>query len=45
MTMPRDENGGKRYKRVCVDGKQRLTSVLKFMEGEIPVLDSNDVKW
>lgn len=29
-----------RHYRICVDGKQRLTSVQKFMDGRIGVLDS-----
>ncbi|KAI9733220.1 MAG: hypothetical protein M1818_007338 [Claussenomyces sp. TS43310] len=30
-----------KHYRICVDGKQRLTSIQKFMEGHIGVLDSN----
>ncbi|KAH8684293.1 hypothetical protein BGZ60DRAFT_523515 [Tricladium varicosporioides] len=44
-----DGNGGKRmtYIRICVDGKQRLTSVHKFMNGQIGFFDSNtpQKKW
>lgn len=29
------------YTRVCVDGKQRLTSIWKFMTGQIGFFDSN----
>ncbi|PUU74802.1 hypothetical protein B9Z19DRAFT_1132544 [Tuber borchii] len=39
------ENGERRYKRVCIDGKQRLTSIRKFVDGEIPVLDGRGQKW
>jgi hypothetical protein len=39
------ENGGlnkvKKYYRICVDGKQRLSSLIKFMDGRIGVLDSS----
>jgi hypothetical protein len=31
--------------RTCVDGKQRLTSILRFMRGEIGFLDSKHKKW
>lgn len=31
-----DETGASRYKRTCVDGKQRLTSIREFMRGRIP---------
>ncbi len=33
--------------RVCVDGKQRLTSIWKFMRGEIGFFDSGKTqrKW
>ncbi|KAG9237047.1 hypothetical protein BJ875DRAFT_184483 [Amylocarpus encephaloides] len=44
------ENNGKQksvYTRICVDGKQRLTSVHKFMTGQIGFFDSNSPqkKW
>lgn len=45
VTKVHDEQGQTRFKRTCVDGKQRLTSVLKFMRGEIPVLDKRRAKW
>ncbi|TDL23515.1 hypothetical protein BD410DRAFT_897562 [Rickenella mellea] len=34
-------------RRVCIDGKQRLTSIQKFMDGEIPHKDpfSNEKLW
>ncbi|KAF2839870.1 hypothetical protein M501DRAFT_909464, partial [Patellaria atrata CBS 101060] len=32
------------FKRVCVDGKQRLSSVHAFMKGDIPVLDKRGRK-
>lgn len=36
-----------RTRLVCVDGKQRLTSIKRFMDGEIPFIDSSDSrkKW
>ncbi|KAI8341026.1 hypothetical protein BC941DRAFT_415636 [Chlamydoabsidia padenii] len=34
-----DENGNS--VRVCIDGKQRLTSILKFTRNEIPYLDES----
>lgn len=30
---------------VCVDGKQRLSSVRAFVQGLIPCHDHNDEKW
>jgi uncharacterized protein with ParB-like and HNH nuclease domain len=37
----------KKYYRICVDGKQRLTSLIKFMDGRIGVWDSSNPpkKW
>jgi hypothetical protein len=32
-------------RRICVDGKQRLTSIQKFMLGQIGVADVNQKKW
>ncbi|RDL37016.1 uncharacterized protein BP5553_04449 [Venustampulla echinocandica] len=44
-----EKNGQKQlaYTRICVDGKQRLTSVHKFMTGQIGFFDSNSPqkKW
>ncbi|KAG8997185.1 hypothetical protein FRB95_005214 [Tulasnella sp. JGI-2019a] len=37
-----DEDGNE--KRVCIDGKQRLTSIQKFMEGIIPHIDTETKK-
>ncbi|KAK9321951.1 hypothetical protein V1517DRAFT_154750 [Lipomyces orientalis] len=31
--------------RVVIDGKQRLSSIKRFLEGEIPFVDSRGVKW
>lgn len=39
------EDGTQRWKRICVDGKQRLSSARAFMEGKIPVKDRNGDKW
>ncbi len=33
-------NKVKKYYRICVDGKQRLTSLIKFMDGRIGVWDN-----
>jgi len=37
----------KEKKRICVDGKQRLTSLQKFMTGQIGIADGNNPqkKW
>nr|CAG8469497.1 1243_t:CDS:10 [Entrophospora candida] len=32
----------KRWIRVCIDGKQRLTAIKKFMDGEIPHVSPSD---
>ncbi|SLM40519.1 Domain of unknown function DUF262 [Lasallia pustulata] len=40
-----DRNGVERYKRTCVDGKQRLTSIKKFMGGNIPCHDRKGNSW
>ncbi|TVY21897.1 hypothetical protein LARI1_G000276 [Lachnellula arida] len=44
-----NRNGQKEvvYTRICVDGKQRLTSIHKFMKGQIGFFDSNSPqkKW
>lgn len=40
-----EETGELRDVRICVDGKQRLTSVKAFMDGMIPCKDRNDVAW
>ncbi|PWW78426.1 hypothetical protein C7212DRAFT_293441 [Tuber magnatum] len=39
------EDGQERYRRVCIDGKQRLTSIKRFVDGEIPVFDNRNQKW
>ncbi|KAF2092490.1 hypothetical protein NA57DRAFT_9566, partial [Rhizodiscina lignyota] len=39
------EDGTSRWKRVCVDGKQRLSSVRAFIQGKIPVKDRKGVSW
>ena len=33
------------YVRTCIDGKQRLTSILKFMEGEFPIKIDGKAWW
>jgi Protein of unknown function DUF262 len=40
-----DDDGTVQWKRVCVDGKQRLSSMKAFVEGEIPCHDKNGRKW
>ncbi|KAI9701288.1 MAG: hypothetical protein M1836_001958 [Candelina mexicana] len=40
-----EQDNRTRYKRTCVDGKQRLSSVKAFMEGKIPCHDKNGNKW
>ncbi|KAF8428363.1 hypothetical protein EV426DRAFT_587589 [Tirmania nivea] len=39
------ENGSLRYQRICIDGKQRLSSIKAFVKGEIPCLDNRKRKW
>lgn len=39
------EDGTERWKRTCVDGKQRLTSIRDFMKGRIPCHDRKGVTW
>jgi hypothetical protein len=31
--------------RVCVDGKQRLSSILKFVKGLVPCIDKDGIRW
>ena len=31
--------------RTCIDGKQRLTTIRKFFDGEIPYIDKRRQKW
>jgi len=38
-------NGTTIFKRICVDGKQRLTSIKEFMEGKIGCHDSHNQTW
>ncbi|KAM0755640.1 hypothetical protein T439DRAFT_320346 [Meredithblackwellia eburnea MCA 4105] len=30
---------------ICVDGKQRLTSIMSFLQGLVPLKDDNNVRW
>ncbi|KAG0636321.1 hypothetical protein HOY80DRAFT_925899 [Tuber brumale] len=39
------QDGKERYRRVCIDGKQRLTSIKRFVDGDIPVFDNKGQKW
>ncbi|KAA8900017.1 hypothetical protein FN846DRAFT_799429 [Sphaerosporella brunnea] len=39
------EDGSKRYKRISIDGKQRLTSVREFVNGNIPCTDAKGKSW
>ncbi|KAI9721301.1 MAG: hypothetical protein M1812_002463 [Candelaria pacifica] len=41
----KDGKGHPRYKRTCVDGKQRLSSIHDFMIGKIPCHDRKRNKW
>ena len=34
-----------RLVRICVDGKQRLSSVLRFVRGLVPCVDSDGYRW
>jgi hypothetical protein len=40
-TIKVDGRDQQKYTRICVDGKQRLTSIWKFMTGQIGFFDSN----
>lgn len=40
-----DAQGEKHFKRICVDGKQRLSSIHAFVKGFIPVEDRHRKKW
>lgn len=39
------EDGMERWRRTCVDGKQRLTSIRDFMKGRIPCHDRRGATW
>ena len=39
------EDGTERWRRTCVDGKQRLTSIRDFMKGRIPCHDRRGATW
>ncbi|KAF2499427.1 hypothetical protein BU16DRAFT_578999 [Lophium mytilinum] len=38
-------DAGERWKRVCVDGKQRISSIHAFIKGKIPCHDKDKNKW
>ncbi|KZT62016.1 hypothetical protein CALCODRAFT_479498 [Calocera cornea HHB12733] len=40
-----EDRGMEIERRVCMDGKQRLTSMVRFMEGLIPYVHSNGTKY
>jgi hypothetical protein len=40
-----NENGQPKFKRVSIDGKQRLTSILEFVKGKIPGTDKEGKGW
>ncbi|KAI5891789.1 uncharacterized protein SCHCODRAFT_02505173 [Schizophyllum commune H4-8] len=42
---PANVRNSRRYKRVCIDGKQRLTAIYRFMEGEIPCAATGNRYW
>ncbi|KAL6710829.1 hypothetical protein ACN47E_007886 [Coniothyrium glycines] len=44
-TLPKVENGRPLHRLVCVDGKQRLSSVRAFVKGMIPCHDHRGQKW
>ncbi|EJU04163.1 hypothetical protein DACRYDRAFT_63803 [Dacryopinax primogenitus] len=39
------EKGMELERRVCMDGKQRLTSMVRFMDGLIPYIHGNGIKY
>ncbi|KAI5816576.1 hypothetical protein BZA77DRAFT_57504 [Pyronema omphalodes] len=39
------DDGIVRFQRISIDGKQRLSSIRSFVEGDIPCLDSKNRKW
>ncbi|KAF1966281.1 hypothetical protein BU23DRAFT_330932 [Bimuria novae-zelandiae CBS 107.79] len=41
----RKPDGGSKFKLVCIDGKQRLSSVSNFVKGIIPCSDYRGEKW
>ncbi|KAF2434757.1 hypothetical protein EJ08DRAFT_565960, partial [Tothia fuscella] len=45
MIRVQDHNGNTIFKRICVDGKQRLSSIKAFMEGRIGCHDSRHKTW
>lgn len=40
-----EDDGTLQWKRICVDGKQRLSSIKAFVEGRIPCRDKDNRKW
>ena len=40
-----DDGGSPKYKRTCVDGKQRLSSIRDFIDGRIPCHDRKGCPW
>lgn len=45
LKVTQDEDGTAKHRRICVDGKQRLSSVQAFMRGEIPCHDRRGKSW
>lgn len=41
----KSEDGGERFVRISIDGKQRLTSIREFINGNIPCTDKHGKKW
>lgn len=39
------EEGGERFLRISIDGKQRLSSIREFVNGNIPCTDKHGRKW
>jgi Protein of unknown function DUF262 len=42
---PKPGTNERRRWRTCIDGKQRLTSIRRFFDGEIPYIDKKRQKW
>ncbi|KAF2135265.1 uncharacterized protein K452DRAFT_239686, partial [Aplosporella prunicola CBS 121167] len=44
-TREQDAEGRPKWTRVCVDGKQRLSSIMAFVDGNIPCHDNAGATW
>lgn len=45
ITGVKEGTNERRKWRTCIDGKQRLTTIRKFFDGEIPYIDRHRKKW